>query len=310
MKYFPIFRARQYELLALRELAESIAAKSIIPVLEPVKATNPLLTALTTFVEAGMEFGFIVNPKVPTAKKALSQDTVYKSIISGTLDEFELFRPTFYVDGQTTPKEVQAFISRFSDLERAYFLTSDPSIGTIKAINDDKPIYILFRAPKISATVRGKFPHPDRVLVEDPFVSRNNADYPPVESFSDRHLGTASGDYAHFGDYSIVGDIFKETGGLPFAVTIHYMAARKSTAGELDLRHYVSDQIETRGRAPEKFLEALDKLIEGLPALGTHNRTASTDEFKRLHDEQHFPGLAVLKKLAMKRHIEMIAKLL
>jgi len=181
-----------------------------------------VLTSLTKFVEAEMEFCLIVNPRLPKGKK-LSPDVVHKSVISGTLDEFEEYRPTLYVDGQTLRKEIQAFSLRYSDLERAYFLTSDPTNDATKAIVDDEPIYVFCRSSKISAGRRESFPQGTRVLVEDPFVLRNNADYPESEFFCDRHLGTTTEHFAHFSDYSIVGDIFKETGGLPFAVTIHYM---------------------------------------------------------------------------------------
>jgi len=35
MKYLPIFRSRQYELIALRELADTIAGGPIVPAVEP-----------------------------------------------------------------------------------------------------------------------------------------------------------------------------------------------------------------------------------------------------------------------------------
>jgi hypothetical protein len=309
MSYFPVLRARLYELIALRERADLISENAIIPVIEPV-TVQPLSNNLPQFVGAGMEFCLIVNPRVPKGNP-LSHASVFTEIVEDVLDEYEGFRPTLYVNGQTQPADIQAFSSRYAPLSlpRAYFLTSDPSGATTQAITQDDPIYVLCRAPQISAAKRNSFDLQTRVLIEDPFHQQNNADYPPSESFSDRHLGTVSGDYAHFGDYSMIGDVFKETGGLPFAVAIHYMTARQ-TDQALELRHYVSDQNATRGKTAEKFLEALQKLINDIGPLGVANRTLVTDQLEQLYQQQHSPGLPTLKKLGIQRHIELMATLL
>jgi hypothetical protein len=177
----------------------------------------------------------------------------------------------------------------------------------VATISEVSPRFVLFQS-SVSAETRDEFDHGARVLIEDHFVQRNNADYPASETFSDRHLGTMATNYEHFGDYSIVGDIYKESGGLPMAVAIHYMASR-GTGRPLDLHHYVSDQVETRGNVEEKFLEAVNKLIAEIPSLGAANRTSATEEFEHLHATRHAPHLGVLKKLGLKQHFELILRL-
>ncbi|MDO8434348.1 MAG: sce7725 family protein [Candidatus Binatus sp.] len=255
MSYFPVLRARQYELIALRELSDLLSDSLIVPVMEPI-TSGYLASNLPLFVEAGMEFCLIVNPRLPRSQP-LTQDEVFNELVLDILDEHQSFRPTLYVNGQTQPAEIQAFSSRYAplELERAYFLTSDPTYDTTQAILDDEARYVLCR--EISGGTRNRFNWNLRVLIEDHFHPQNNADYPPSESFSDRHLGSAATDFAHFGDYSIIGDIFRETGGLPFAVAIHYMTVRHHTGNALELRHYISDQNQTRGKVAEKFFEAL-----------------------------------------------------
>lgn len=45
--YFPYFRGRQYELLALKELAsQKLISESIIPIVEPIKQIPALKNAL------------------------------------------------------------------------------------------------------------------------------------------------------------------------------------------------------------------------------------------------------------------------
>lgn len=63
--YFPYFRGRQYELLALKELAsQKLISKSVIPVIEPIKQIPALKNALKAFNDAGLPIGIIVNPNV------------------------------------------------------------------------------------------------------------------------------------------------------------------------------------------------------------------------------------------------------
>lgn len=50
--YFPYLRGRQYELLALRELAANdLLGTHIIPVIEPVKLSSTLVNTLDTFTK-------------------------------------------------------------------------------------------------------------------------------------------------------------------------------------------------------------------------------------------------------------------
>ena len=64
--YFPFLRARQFELITLRELAiEGITQNFIFPILEPVKEShNNFTLAVRVFNERNQGFFFIVNPLV------------------------------------------------------------------------------------------------------------------------------------------------------------------------------------------------------------------------------------------------------
>lgn len=51
--YFPIFRGRQFELLALRECIEgNLLSENILPIIEPVKASSTFVKTLESFVFA------------------------------------------------------------------------------------------------------------------------------------------------------------------------------------------------------------------------------------------------------------------
>ena len=62
--YFPYFRGRQYELLALKELAQNgLLSNKIIPVIEPIKISSTFKSTLKTYEDDDKELALIVNPQ-------------------------------------------------------------------------------------------------------------------------------------------------------------------------------------------------------------------------------------------------------
>lgn len=63
--YFPIFRGRQFELLALREcVSRGILSNLIIPIVEPVKVSSTYTKTVDSFIEANKAIAIIRNPQV------------------------------------------------------------------------------------------------------------------------------------------------------------------------------------------------------------------------------------------------------
>ena len=63
--YFPYVRGRQYELLALRELAsQNLLSAKIVPIIEPVKLSSTLFKTMEEFIKKEKKLGIICNPAV------------------------------------------------------------------------------------------------------------------------------------------------------------------------------------------------------------------------------------------------------
>ncbi|WP_234357958.1 sce7725 family protein, partial [Pectobacterium versatile] len=61
--YYPYFRGKQFELIAIRETAGTMAQAGFIPIIEPVKETlNGLEKTLKAICEAEGKAIVIVNP--------------------------------------------------------------------------------------------------------------------------------------------------------------------------------------------------------------------------------------------------------
>jgi hypothetical protein len=299
--YFPVFRGKQYELIALRELSGRIAVSNIMPVIEPIRANPTFTISLGKYVEKGMPFCMIMNPKAPTSPLSFAQ---MLEVVEANLEEYENWCATLYVDSNTSAAQVNEFVGEFAFTPHVFFILSAPSPEVVDAMAQSNPEYVLLQ--NIATEIQFRFATEKRVFISDPFRQRRNADYPPSEPFSTYHRAVPHG-FTHYGDYSIVGDRFSETGGAPYAVAIHYMT--RDANDNLELRHYVSDQTESQGNTAEKFLEALTKLCADIPSLGPKNRTSATPEFESLYARQHFPQLGVLKKLGIRQHLELLLDL-
>lgn len=63
--YFTYFRGRQYDLLALNELAQmNLISSNIVPVIEPVKISPTLKSTLKAFEVVNASIALVLNPNV------------------------------------------------------------------------------------------------------------------------------------------------------------------------------------------------------------------------------------------------------
>ena len=147
-----------------------------------------------------------------------------------------------------------------------------------------------------------------RVLLRDGFKRRRNADYEPVEPFSDLHVTYSDEGMNGFGDFLIVGDDFSEGGGPAYAVAIHLTFVDPDQDDAMMIYHFVSDRQNTPKDPAGKFAEALAKMMKKLNAPNSKVlETEAVKEFREFHKAGHFPGLGYVKKLSMNHHIETLA---
>lgn len=306
--YHPYFRGKQFELITVREMAQLLADKKFVPVIEPVReALGGLKKTLSAVCDAGGRAIVIVNPD-----HGDHQDDG-KSIT-------HLLR-----DGYIGTANIAAGILLRNDM------TVDDVMACYNHHADHHPVLVHsgFTAPKVLAAeledsmasltnvfvedharllYRKHFDQSTRILVRDGFNRQRNADYPAMEEFSDLHVTYHDLGMAGFGDFLIVGDVYSEGGGPAYAVAIHLTFIDPDKDDMMYIYHFVSDTKDTPTDPAGKFAQALGKLVTKLDS-GTSNilETNAIQEFRDLHAKGHFPGLGYVKKLSMKHHIETLA---
>ena len=75
--YYPFFRAKQNEVIAVADLAATLARNGkVLPIFEPVKVSSPtLVNHATKFAAAKLTVGLILNPQVGELVGSTAQTT-------------------------------------------------------------------------------------------------------------------------------------------------------------------------------------------------------------------------------------------
>ena len=300
--YFSYFRGRQYELLALRELAtKKLITKTVHPVIEPVKLIPALNSSLAAFHSSGLSIGLILNPNVGDLTD--EPETINKLL--DRLDTNSAIIPSVLLNESTEvvlQKLAQKNISESSILT---VLSNRDYLNVYHALFDgNPPKYTLCPDERQVRRASHK-----KVLFEDKFKKKSrNADYPEDEFFSDDHLFYMDDNYLGFGDYSIVGNEYIESGFAPYAVAIHIVYFAKDNS--LRIRHFISDSNDDISDVAGKFYEAVTKLNAWYIKGQRHQLTTGLQILLDHYNNKTYPGLPTLKKLSIMHHLELMDKYL
>ncbi|MBW8026010.1 ATP-binding protein [Clavibacter michiganensis subsp. michiganensis] len=306
--YHPYFRGKQFELLALRESASILAESQFIPIIEPVRSTlTGLQRALEAVTNAGGRAIVIVNPRhgdhrVDGSIITEFLNTEYRgndAIIAGAL-----------LRSDHTASDAISLLEAHRGHSEAVihsgFLDAAPIAHRLQ--DDLTNVSNIFIEDQASMLYRRHFPRPPRILVRDGFEQKKNADYAPVEFFSDLHATYGDLGMQGYGDFLTVGDRFSEGGGPAYAVAIHLTFINSRQDNAMFVYHFVSDTNDTPTDPAGKFAQALSKLIFALDSGQSQLlETTAVTELRRLHREEHFPGLGYIKKLSINHHIETLS---
>lgn len=313
--YFPYLRGRQYELLALRELAtNNLLGDHITPIIEPVKLSPTLVNTMDDFIKVGHPVAIIRNPAVGTFMsdwmdtQSETKEAGYKQRFTNQYKNHIIVKSLIiqrnarslleYWEQQGVKKEDLLVISTNRDYLNLYESTFGTTIPRYVLIPDE-------------STFRRKVRH-HKVLLDDKFEKQDrNADYQDIddEFFSDDHLYYTEDGFVGFSDYSVVGNEYLEAGFAPYAVAIHIVYF--ATDGSLRIRHFVSNSNEDITNPALKFYEAVSKLATWYNS-DPHpvKLTTGLESFLQHYEQQSYPGLGTVKKLSIMHHLELMGKYL
>jgi hypothetical protein len=294
--YFPYFRGRQNELLALREMVKNdVLSEMIIPIIEPVTTSSTFLSTIESFIEKNRQIGIVYNPSVGSlcSKNLLN---INESERLTTLLNSPCILKSVLVDGKNIVAKCNYDIA---------ILKHKDNLNRYLSLEKEKDIkYVLI--PDESA-FRRKIKD-KAILHQDQFTKANkNSDYSKNddEFFSDDIFYYKGENYIGFGDYSIVGDDFSTSGFAPYAIAIHIVYFSNNSE-ELRVHHFVSDSNNGTQNPAKKYYEAVKKLTQWVYD-NNIEQTSGLSFFIKSYEKETYHGLGIIKKYSIMHHLEIIS---
>lgn len=304
--YFPFLRGKQFELIALREVANLLKdGGSINPVIEPVKESSTFIKTCETLIKKDVNFTIIVNPRVGDLKGKTKK--VFANLIAplahGNFQIGIILREG--IDMVKVAKSLKEY--KVADRPIALIIHSLPGLESIKKFNEKHDVsYIMVDSDGSRKTLRDlRKINNNLVVLSDPFKKKpRNKDYAkkPNEFFSDEHIYYQDDSFVGYSDFLTIGNEYIDKGFSPYAVAIHltYFNSDK----EFRIEHFVSESNDDVSDVAGKFAEAMEKLI---PFLDENEiNTKASDDFRKLFEEGRYPGLGTVKKLSIINHLELV----
>lgn len=319
--YYPYFRGRRVELLALRDLVTSgLLSPNITPIVEPVKINSTVKRTIEAFEnDHSGKIAVVLNPEKGISSEKNSNvvwyDTLQLKGKSNVMPAFLLneYAENVVIDFIKRPGCVKEAKLGFATLHSFDFFESLQGRHLLSAL---QPAVIAYPDEGgfirgVGKVLKGANCSAKTILFRDAFHKRRiNADYADNtdEFFSGDHLEYAYNGYSGFGDYSIVGETYTEGGFAPYAVAIHvvYFNERR----QLRIHHFVSDSNDSYKDTAGKFGEAAEKLLKWYRNQLRPMHTKGLDMLLDYSRRNDFPGLATIKKLCIMHHLELMGRFL
>ena len=303
--YYPFFRGKQFELLAIKESASIIADAGFNPIIEPVRETvSGLHRTLQELVTQGAAASVIVNPRHGDHRDDSEELVAY---LRDNYWGNDAISPALLLTNAMSTDDalrlITAHESQLLTLVHAGFTDSRGLAAGLPA-GDFTHVFLDSRNVLYRRAFRGG----RRILVEDGFERKKNADYDLIDRFSELHVTFGEQGADGYGDFLTIGDHYAEGGGPAYAVAIHLTFIDPEQEDAMFVYHFKSDTNNTPVDPAGKFSEALQKLVTTVDSAGSKVlETSAVHEFRDLHARHHFPGLGYVKKLSIKHHLETLA---
>lgn len=307
--YYPFLRARQFELIALRELATEGATQGvIIPVLEPVKEThNNLTLAHKVFQDKNQTAYLIVNP---TIGELAGDSSFYLEYLNEL--ENSKFIPAFHYRNN----------SEFINQSIESFGLSNCMIICQNDVNPDDSEFKQLVAKEEVSSINVSDPNRNRTLhrfirglnknyirLDDLFEKQaRNSDYLEIQEhrFSEEHIYYIEDGFNGFSDYTVLPSEYIDGGSTPRAVVIHLTYLNGEN--QIWIRHFTSETNDSISNVQGKFAEAAAKAVSYCRQRDLNNTAIS--ELESYYDNEHYPGLGTVKKISIKNHLLVISQFL
>ncbi|WP_425514596.1 sce7725 family protein [Enterococcus alishanensis] len=282
--YYPYFRGKQFDLLALSTLVkEQRWSKKIIPIIEPVRDSATLKKTIELFQKEKLQLYIIENPQV------------------GRFKFFEAKQHPWQLKADTSIYSAEIITNQKLD-QTSLAIFNEQSTRDQNLLNSNQFALL----PN-----QGRFrilPFQKKIILDDAFIARKKIETygnHDDDFFSDQHLYYQTDGFAGFSDYTIESSRYFDKGGPSRAIAIHvtYFDAYLN----LRVKHFVSDTNDSTKDQALKFFEAAEKMLEWYDRNQDQLLlTLGMTELINYLKTKKFPGLGTIKKWSLAHHLELL----
>ena len=307
--YLPFLRGKQFEFLALREVALELGdnCSKVMPIIEPVKKDLKAAgNAFSVLKQNKMRFAVILNPNHGDFETTV--EGFVKSIVE-LLGDNATWVPAFLL-GKNIPESIADVVSAYGFSEIMLIETGALDVEAYDSVLSLPQAKYLVYADADSRMLDRKlrrYTNLNKVRLDDNFrAEKTNRGYRGQEDqkFTDVHKYYQEENFYGFADYTTLPSTFNDGGALPRVLAIH-MTYEKNEE-EIWIHHSLSTSYDN---GPEniqlKFKEAAEDLM---CFFADKTKTSVISEIENYLEAGKYPGLGVLKKLSMKNHIVLMSR--
>jgi len=282
--YYPYFRGKQFDLLALRALLENDRlSKKVIPIIEPIKNTATLHKLLTYAQKKQHPFYLVQNPQ-------LGEFNTHNA--GNSLQEIPA-RKALLVD--------QPLESMNSSAE--LLIIDQPSVALSSDwTGNQKPVFIPPEFRLLNKVIG------DKIISQDHFTRLPKLSFYQMcrdELFSIDHLSYKQRGFFGFSDFSIDSRIYYEKSFPSNLLSLHLLYFSKE---QLRIHHFLST--EEPATQKEKFLELMQEVYAWQKVLSQENLTKGLALLLDYAKQKKFPGMGVMRKASVMHHMELMSRYL
>lgn len=307
--YYPYLRGRQFELIAIRDLANEKSLDKIMPIIEPVKRnTNSLSVVNNIILNQGCEAFLIVNPIVGE----ITGDTEFFIEYLCELSELG-YRVAFHY--RDNKDYILNCIEEY-DIQQCMIIGLDNFTiedEFVEVCNNKNVSHVVLLEPhryrSLDRTIKSL--RKTYIRLDDLFErEKKNANYLAIAAhkFTEEHLYYEEDRYQGFSDFTVLSREYTEGGSVPRAVVINLTYINGEADSQIWIRHFTSDTNDSISNVQGKFAEATKKAIEFCDNLPLMN--SGVEELKNYYLQKKYPGLGTVKKITIKNHLLVIKKYL
>ena len=314
--YFPYLRGKQFELLAIKELADAFAQSGhVLPVVEPVRELGGALQRSFAELRArNVQHALVLNPGVGHLAAIADGPRLTTQWIGANIQDDDYLQLAVLVNSRANFAELASGIREAGLTGRPMHLIHEEYVADYSELlglmEVASSVTNFVESKTVVRRYGGALSQLDNVQFADGFLARDtNMLYldQPVSLLTDQHLYFDDDGYVGFSDYLTVGARYSEGGSLPRALIIHF-SYQDPSDNMIYIRHFGSDSNRDQSDTAGKFAEALKKLITFVDENSLRN--PAIDAFRAYYETETYPGLGVIKKLSMENHLFLMMKVL